>query len=428
MSLTILARELKPLGFRRQAPPALPDQSRPSANGRMVVKKRGWLGSLLFPIGVGGAILVVGVPSFMIWNIYSASEERRAEHEAAVASNRTVAETTVTRQVADGETQFVLRLVDGKLVRVIAPEAATGAFINDTILYLDRARAAAHQAAANELDTVFSSAFAGREADLATYADWFFDWGRSWRFLYEAIAGAVQEAARLSFSRTQITDAARQAVEAYLLRHYEEFVLKPGLRDQMIIGGVDDVLHRAHDRYRATVAGLDDRMQRFLIEQTSYVEELDGSAMSLKIDWDAEKWKAPRFGAEDRYLEPIGSAAVIGGSAVLGSMLQRVVLPFLARATGQVMASSQLAIGGAVVGSIEPGIGTAIGALAGLAIDWGLSAFQEYMERDDFIADNSAALDATIAAWKAEIRPEVDKAIDVWFDDTRAVVAAQSLD
>ena len=263
---------------------------------------------------------------------------------------------------------------------------------------------------------------------MRAYADWFFDWGRSWRFLYEAVAGAVQEAARLSFSRTQITDAARQAVEAYLLRHYEEFVLKPGLRDQAIVSGVDQVLHRAHDRYLTAVAGLDDRMQRFLAEKTRYVEQLDASAIAVEIDWDAEKWKAPRFGAEDRYLEPIGSAAVIGGSAVLGSMLQRVVLPFFARATAQVMASTELAIGGAVVGSIEPGIGTAIGALAGLAIDWGLSQFQEYMQRDDFIADNSAALDATIAAWKGKIAPEIDKSIDVWFDDTRAVVAAQAED
>ena len=109
-------------------------------------------------------------------------------------------------------------------------------------------------------------------------------------------------------------------------------------------------------------------------------------------------------------------------------MLQRVVLPFFARATAQVMASTELAVGGAVVGSIEPGIGTAIGALAGLAIDWGLSQFQEYMQRDDFIADNSAALDATIAAWKGKIAPEIDKSIDVWFDDTRAVVAAQAED
>ena len=235
----------------------------------MVVNKRGWLGSLLFPIGVAAGIVVIGVPTFMIWNIYSASEARRTEHEAAVARNETVAKTTVARQVADGETQFVLRLVDGKLVRVIADEAVTGAFLNDTILYLDRARSAAHRAAATELDAVFASAFASRSADLASYADWFFDWGRSWRFLYEAVAGAVQEAARLSFSRTQITDAARQAVEAYLLRHYEEFVLKPGLRDQAIVSGVDDVLRRAHDRYLAAVAGLDDRMQRFLAEKNS---------------------------------------------------------------------------------------------------------------------------------------------------------------
>src|SRR5204863_8920227 len=119
---------------------------------------------------------------------------------------------------------------------------------------------------------------------------------------YEAVSGAIQEAARLSFSRTQITDAAREAVESYLIRHYQEFVLKPELRDAMIVAGVDETLGHAHDGYRKAVAGLDDRMQRFLSENTRYVEEIGGN-VAVTIDWDAAEWKAPRYGAEDRYLE-----------------------------------------------------------------------------------------------------------------------------
>ena len=47
-------------------------------------------------------------------------QARRAEHDAAVNRGNTVVETHVKRRVADGETEPVLRLVDAKLVSVIA--------------------------------------------------------------------------------------------------------------------------------------------------------------------------------------------------------------------------------------------------------------------------------------------------------------------
>jgi hypothetical protein len=395
-------------------------------SGRTIVKKRGLLAPLLQPIGIAIGIVVVGVPAIAVWNIYSASEARRAEHDAAVNRGNTVVETNVKRQVADGETEFVLRLIDGKLVRVIAAKDATDAFLNQTLIALETARADTHRAAARDLDQLFARTFASREADLQAYADWFFEWGRSWRFLYEAVSGAVQEAARLSFSRTQVSDAARAAVEAYLLRHYQELVLKPELRDASLVSGVRDVLKGAHDKYAGALARLDDSMQRFLSEKARYVEALDASSVTVRIDWDAEKWKAPRTIADDRTLQPVASAALIGGGAVMGSMVGRIVVPFFARTTAEVMASTEMTVGGAAAGSVEPGLGTAIGALAGAALDWGISRFTDYVQRDGFIADNSAALDATITAWKGAMLPPVDKAIDVWFDDTRAIVASQA--
>ena len=219
--------EVVPLTKVAAAPTQVPTDARGRRGGRVVVKKRGALAPLLLPIGIASGLMIVGVPSIAIWNIYSASEARRALHEAPVIPDDSLAKTTIKREVADDESEFVLRLIDGKLVRVIAAKSATDQFLNDTLVYLDKTRGDVHLAALLELDQVFARAFATRQSDLNAYADWFFEWGRSWRFLYEAVAGAIQEAARLSFSRTQITDAAREAVESYLIRHYREFVLKP---------------------------------------------------------------------------------------------------------------------------------------------------------------------------------------------------------
>ncbi len=418
LSLPVSPTRLTP--SRRNAIPETKVRSQRRFGG-----KPGVLGPFLRPIGVAVGLVIVGLPALAVWNIYSASEVRRAEHDAAVNRGKTTVETHVRRQVADDETAFVLRLVDGKLVRVIASKDATDTFLNQTLATLEKERGETHRAAAADLDRLFAHTFASRDTDLQAYADWFFEWGRSWRFLYEAVSGAVQEAARLSFSRTQISDAARAAVEAYLLRHYQELVLKPELRDASLSAGVRDVLARAHDGYAGAVARLDDGMQHFLSEKTRSVEELDPSGVAVKIDWDAEKWKAPRGPADDRTLRPITSAALIGGGAVAGSMLSRIVVPFFARTTAEVLASSEMTIGGAAAGSVEPGLGTALGALAGAALDWGMSRFTDYVQRDGFVADNSAALDATIAAWKSAMLPPIDQAIDAWFDDARAIVASQ---
>jgi hypothetical protein len=369
------------------------------------------------------ALVIVGVPAIFAWNIYSASEARRTLHDSAITTGRTIVKTSIKRKVADGEVEFVLRQVDGRFVRVIADKDAMAAFVTETVLVLDKARQRAHERARISLDRVFDVTFATRQEDLDAYADWFFAWGRSWRLLYEALTGAAQEAMRLGFSQTQMTDAARHSVEAYLLRHYQDFVLKPGLRDPFIVEGVTQVLRDANNDYLASVADLDDRVQRFLSNEALLAEKIDTESVSIRIDWDAEKWRGPRSRVEDRYLEPLRTVALAGGSAVItGPLLKRIALPIFARTTVQTLASAKLAISGASLGSIKPGIGTAIGAIGGVVIDLGLNAFQEKVERDDFIEQNSAALEATIAAWKSTIFPEIMQGIDVWFDDAQALV------
>lgn len=332
--------------------------------------------------------------------------------------------TTVRRQIDDARTSFVLRLGDGRVMRATADKAATAAFVDATARYVALARERAEAQAAADLDAVFAQAFATREADLNAYADWFFAWGRSWRFLYEAGAGAVQEMARLVLSRTPASDAARHAAEDYLLRNYTELVLKPAHRDAVIADGMRRALADAHAQYLVTVAGLDARVQQFLAEHTDHLEEIAPGSVGVTVDWDAEKWKAPLYRAEDRFLEPVQAVAAVGGGAVLGGIVERAVLPVLARSAVQLATTAEMTAGGAAAGSIQPGLGTVIGAVAGAGLDWALNAFRAHTERDTFIAENGAALDATIAGWKARLLPELVAPIDAWYDDGAAALRA----
>ncbi len=396
----------------------------PARVGRVVVNKYGTFGAFLRPIGIAVGLVVIGVPAMWATNIFLASEHRRALHDTAVVRPNTIVQAPVTRQVAQGEVEFVLRQSDGRMVRVIAAKDATDTFINDALIKLDRERVRIRDRAEKALDQVFAATFATRDADLNSYADWFFAWGQSWRLLYEAAVGAVQEAFRLGFSQTQVVDAARHGVEDYLLRHYQEFVLKPGMRDPMVVQGIQGVFMDASVEFGIALGQLDDRLQRFVAEKAVFTEPLAANAVAVKVDWDAEKWRAPRALAEDRYLEPARTVAVVGTAAVvLGPVVERLALPLLARTTASALASTRNVVGGAAAGSFSPGLGTAVGALVGLAVDWGMNAIQGGLQRGDFIKENGAALDATVAAWKGAITPEVDRAIGVWFDDLSVLVA-----
>jgi hypothetical protein len=389
--------------------------------GKTVVYKVGFLAALLRPVGVALAIVIVGVAAVFAWNIYSASEIRRALHETTVPAAGTTVETTIRRRVADGEVEMILRRSDDSVLRVIAAKDDRDRLVNRMLGDLEVSRQRVREQASAALDDAFADAFAGRAEDLDRYADWYFAWGRSWRLLYEALMGAGQEMARMGFSRTQVSDAARYAVEDYLLRHYRELVLKPAVRDPVVSAGILAVFRDANAGFLAAAAALDDEVQRFIGQDAIHTERLDADAVKIHIDWDAEMWRAPREGAGDGYLAPARTAVVVaGGAFVLGPIVDRLLAHYFARATAPVLASARMAVGGAAAGSVGPGLGTAIGALGGLALDWGINAFHDWMSRDEFIADNAAALDATIAAWKGRIMPEVSRAIDVWFDDARA--------
>jgi hypothetical protein len=381
----------------------------------------GALATFLRPIGIAVALVVVGVPCIFAWNIYSASEARRTLHSTPAPSGNTTVETSIQRKVQDGEVAMHFRRIDGSIVRAIAGEGAAIDLANSILLGLEAARRRTHEKTLSNLDAVFANAFATRSDDLDRYADWYFTWGRSWRLLYEAFAGASLETLRMGFSRTQVSDAARHAIEEYLLRHYQELVLKPAVRDPQIVAGVVSLFRTANADYVAALASIDSEIQQFLDSQVLHSETLNENSVKVTIDWDAERWRAPRQNAEDRYLEPVRTIGLVaGGAVIVGPMIDRIVTPFLARATGQALASTRMAVAGASIGSIQPGLGTAIGAVGGVALDWGISAFQEWMSREEFVEDNAAALDATVAAWKEKILPEIDRSIDVWFDDARA--------
>ncbi len=71
-------------------------------------------------------------------------------------------------------------------------------------------------------------------------------------------------------------------------------------------------------------------------------------------------------------------------------------------------------------------IGAALGVLIGTAVDYLGNQANEAFNRDEFVAANTQALDATIATWKGKLDANIDTAVDKWFDDARSSVVLSS--
>jgi hypothetical protein len=406
------------------------------------VVKPSALGMFLRPIGIAIGLVLIAYAVLSLGTTFYRSYYRHLDHTAAVHPDQSMFDIFFpSKSLPADAVDLVVKDVDGSLHRVVASKSEADKFVNDTILMLDQERARIKEAAHQDIDRSFALAFQDREATIESYADWFFAWKRSYVVLKETISSAVTR-----FFETgkyeSLSEAIEADVEEYFLENYTEQVLKPELRDQTITAGVEQAVRHAHDSYRRVIANGDMRLQLFLAKNTSHMEDIPPttSMTNIKLDWDAQKWKAPTYLMEDRAFDGVvGVGAAAAGGTVGALTLGRAINGIASRSFGQMSARvatslatrATPALQGAAVGTaVQPMggqvIGAAIGVVIGIAIDYLANEANEAINRESFVDANAEALDATIAAWKSGLEASVDTAIDKWFDDARASVVLAS--
>ncbi len=396
------------------------------------------LGMLLRPIGISVGVVLSVYALISLGTTFYRSYYRHLDHTAAVHPDHSVLDIFFPdRSLPPDAVDLVIKDVDGSLHRVVVSKSETDKFVNDTILMLDDERARIKQAAHEDLDRTFALAFQDREQSINSYADWFFEWKRSYVVLKETISSAITRGLEAG-KYESLNEAIDADVKDYFLKNYQEQVLKPELRDATITKGVDQAVRHAHDSYRRVIANGDMRLQLFLAKHTDHLEDIPASApmTKVKLDWDAQKWKAPTYLMEDRAFDGVaglGAAAAGGtvGALALGPAFDSV----LAQSFGQISRRVATSLGtrvalaeqGAIAGTVvQPMggqvIGAALGVAIGAAVDYLSNEANEAINRESFVAANEQALDSTIATWKSSLEANIDTAIDKWFDDTRASV------
>ncbi len=160
---------------------------------------------------------------------------------------------------------------------------------------LDEERARIKQAVHEDLDRTFALAFQDRDEAINSYADWFFEWKRSYVVLKETLTSTINRMIEAG-KYESLNEAVEADVKDYFLRNYKEQVLKPELRDQVITKGVEQAVRHAHDSYRRVVANSDMRLQLFLAQHTSHMEDLPAAIPA--VDVQARLGRAEMEGAD----------------------------------------------------------------------------------------------------------------------------------
>ena len=147
---------------------------------------------------------------------------------------------------------------DGSILRVTAPRQEVENFEREMLFFLKGRQDAAIADYQRAVGAAFNTAFADSDQMLESYADWFFEWKRSWILMKEAVAGGASELSNI-MTPSKVWEGATARLRGYLMDNYQSRVLQPDLRQPILRRELDTAFQTAHARFRAAI----DELGRF---------------------------------------------------------------------------------------------------------------------------------------------------------------------
>jgi hypothetical protein len=125
------------------------------------------------------AILLAGSAGIWVAPGLIDSSKQQTLHRAPVHPDQSAVRTHVVPVVTTPKT-LIYRDRNGTLYRLLADETEVDRFVDDTLIYLDSERSKIKADTQRKIDELLENTFSDSQDSIARYADWYFEWGRSW--------------------------------------------------------------------------------------------------------------------------------------------------------------------------------------------------------------------------------------------------------
>jgi len=380
---------------------------------------------LLSPFIWAFLIIVVVFLVLMFGRQWYDSLLARFDQQKIVHFDNSIVKSGIRPQVQPTVT-LVYQNQDGKRVRVIADAQAYSEFVNQQTVHLEQAREQLLTDTQVQLHRALNEVFQEMQQRVERFADWYFAYTTTYKLLWEATTSASGHL--LSFSANNLTDAVAYDVEKYLHKHYENIVLRPEVTDPQLQAVYKNTLKFIHEHYLNVLSTMHAEFQAFVAKYTTHLEKPSTQNTQLVFDWQsqfnkinmAEYEKGPQGAAFGAALVAGGAATgkvvagAVGSKAITGAASQGV----LAKLSAPFVSKAVLVGAGGALGTLGGPLGTALGALGGLGIDYMLNEGMELTQRETFITDVTDALNTTQAQWEKEMQGSLNEVIDIWLEDT----------
>ena len=388
---------------------------------------------------IGGAIaLVILVVAFTgIGAGQYRSWLRHLDYSQATHDDQSTLSTGIERELGEDDVELFVRTERDYIQRLVADRGELSTFVEDQLVRLKQNRASAKTVAMKDAELVMRLSFADADARVERYADWFYEWKRSYVLLKETVLSSAHRT--VSSGSETWREAVERDIADYFMSHFTEQVLQPERREPLVEDGVRNTLEHAHANFLEAVKDYDLRLRLFLQEHTSHFDQAElGDNLEVELDWDAQRWKAPLYAVDDRSFDGALGVGLMVASTAGGRSVGRVLAPAMARIVRQNLGrmaartSAQLAsragttAAGASAGSAIPVLGSAVGAAigfaAGAALDYMGNRVDKWLHREEFIKENMAAVAMIEREWRQALERELLRTIDAWFDDAEILL------
>jgi len=352
----------------------------------------------------------------------------RLDLNKSVHHDESIIETGVTAQIKP-TVMLVYEQKDGKKVRVIADAEEYSTFVNQQVAYIETERANLIKIKNQELNKELVKVFDRMKTRVDRFADWYFNYTTTYKILWEATTSAAKHT--FSAEAISTSDAVSLDVEKYLHKHYTNIVLRPEITDPKLQFAYRFTLKQIHEHYVNVLSKMNKDFQVFVSKYTNHLDMPVTDNTVLTLDWKSQMQKFNVAEYEKGAKQAVVSGALVAGGAIAVKALGAATAGkgatvvtaaaskgIFAKLSAPFVSKAILAGGAGAAGTLAGPIGTLVGVLGGLGVDYLINEGVELTQRKSFVNDVKDALSATQTEWEKQIETALDKAIDIWMNDT----------